>query len=178
MDSRELNRRIRDLVRTLLAMPENSVRPANQNAPTGAIDEQFATVLLTVFEPTGQDELKRQNEAATTNVIETTIGPRRLVASVQFFRGDAYYKAMRLPALLSTSAAIAKMQQHGIGFIKSSPPRNLTALVDTLWEERGQIDLEFYVVAAESVTIPTYGRFPISVDTSNPPTQTFEVFEP
>jgi hypothetical protein len=178
MDHKELNRRVRDLVRSLLEMPENSVRPANQNAPTGAIDEQFATVLLTVFNPTGQDELHRQDEAApSTNIVETVIGPRRCVASVQFFRGDAYYKAMRLPALLSTSAAIEKMQKHSLGLIRTSQPRNLTALVDTLWEERGQIDLEFYVVAAESVSVPTFGRFPISIDT-NQTLQTFEVFEP
>lgn len=159
-------------------MPENSVRPANQNAPTGAIDEQFATVLIATFEPVGQDQLMRQNDSSpSTDVIETVIGPRRCMASIQFFRGDAYYKAMRLPALLSTSAAVEKMQQQGIGLIGTSPPRNLTALVDTLWEERGQIDIEFYVVAAESVSVPTYGSFPISIDT-NPPIQTFEVFEP
>ena len=38
---------VRYLVRTAYAMPANSVRPANQAAPTGAEGDEFATVLIT-----------------------------------------------------------------------------------------------------------------------------------
>lgn len=174
-----LNKRVRTLIRTLLGMPANSIRPANQNAPAGAIDEQFATVLIMTIGATGQDERFLANEAAPSkNVVELIGGQRKFVASVQFFRGDAYTKAMRLEALLSTSKAVDLMQQLGIGFVDSSPPRNLTGVVNTLWEERGQIDLTFYVIAAEATSIPTYGTFPISFADGVSPTQAFEVKEP
>ena len=45
-DIKATNKKVREIVRTLLNMPENSVRPANQNAPTGTLDTQFATVLI------------------------------------------------------------------------------------------------------------------------------------
>lgn len=37
---------VRKLIRQAYGMPANSVRPANQAAPTGAVDTEFATVLI------------------------------------------------------------------------------------------------------------------------------------
>ena len=104
----DINKLIRKFVRETLGMPDNSVRKANQTAPTGPQDEQFATVLITVIDSTGEDDRHLANEATPSlNVSETLIGQRRLVASIQFFRGDAYTKACRLNTLLSMS--------HGAG---------------------------------------------------------------
>ena len=44
---------------------------------------------------------------------------------------------------------------------------DLTAVIDSAWEERAQIDLEFHLVAKEVQSIPTYGTFPISVSTES-----------
>ncbi|MHB0973955.1 MAG: phage neck terminator protein [Thiobacillus sp.] len=174
----DINKLIRQFVRETLGMPANSVRKANQAAPTGAQNEQFATVLVTMLEPTGEDERKLANEAApSTNVAETVTGQRRLVASVQFFRGDAYTKACRLKTLMSSSGSIDKLQAVGLGFVRASPARNLTGVIDAGWEERGQIDLEFYLVAKEVQSIPTYGRFPIDVITESSTTSS-EVIAP
>ena len=186
MDHREINRRIRQLIRELLAMPENSIRPANQNAPTGNIDEQFATVLVTIIEPTGEDGREYIDQPGPAKQItERVLGQRLVSASVNFYRGDAVTKAMRVPALLSSGLAAEKMQALGLGFVRTKGPRNLTALVDTLWEERGQIDIDFHIIAIEDVTLNTYGTFPVAVDTAvkNPdgsfkPPQAFEVQEP
>jgi hypothetical protein len=68
---------------------------------------------------------------------------------------------------MSMSSSIDKLQAIGLGFIRASPAKNLTAVVDAGWEERGQIDLEFYLVAKEVQSIPTYGRFPIDVSTES-----------
>jgi hypothetical protein len=164
----DINKLIRQFIRETLNMAANSVRPANKTAPTGTQTEQFATVLITLIEPTGQDERKVANEASpSTNVSETITGQRHLIASVQFFRGDAYTKACRLETLMSMSSSIDKLQAIGLGFIRASPAKNLTAVVDAGWEERGQIDLEFYLVAKEVQSIPTYGRFPIDVSTES-----------
>ena len=173
-----INKTVRELVRTLLNMPANSVRPANQNAPAGAKTEQFATVLITIIDRTGWDESNLKNEISpSTNVAETIIGQRKFTASVQFFRGDAYTKAARLGILLQTSSAIGKMQAVGLGLVKVGAATNLTAVVDTFWEERGQIIIEFHLVQVETVSTPTFGRFPIITHTETS-TITSEVFEP
>lgn len=174
----DINKLIRQFVRETLAMPADSVRPANQSAPTGKETDQFATVLVSLIEPTGEDDRKLQNEATpSTNVSETITGQRRLVASIQFFRGDAYTKACRLNTLLSMSGSIDKLQAIGLGLIRASPAKNIPAVVDAGWEARGQIDIEFHLVAKEVQSIPSYGRFPINVSTESS-TSVSEVIEP
>ena len=167
-DLKIVNQKVRELVRTVLAMSPDSVRPANQNAPTGTQDQQFATVLITVINPTGWDDSRLENEAGpSTNVQESVVGQRHFIASVQFFRGDAYSKACKLRTLLSMSSSIDKLQALGLGFVRAAAAKNLTTVVDTYWEERGQVDLEFHLAAKETVSTATYGRFPISVTTSS-----------
>jgi hypothetical protein len=164
----DINKLIRKFIRETLALPENSVRKANQTAPTGKQSEPFATVLITLIDATGEDDRRLDNEAVPSlNVAETIIGQRLLVASIQFFREDAYTKACRLNALLSMSSSVDKLQAIGLGLVRASPARNLTAVIDSAWEERAQIDLEFHLVAKEVQSIPTYGTFPISVTTGS-----------
>lgn len=164
----DINKLIRKFIRETLALPENSVRKANQTAPTGKQSEPFATVLITLIDATGEDDRHLDNEAAPSlNVAETIIGQRRLVASIQFFREDAYTKACRLNALLSMSSSVDKLQAMGLGLVRASPARNLTAVIDSAWEERAQIDLEFHLVAKEVQSIPTYGTFQVSVTTES-----------
>lgn len=177
-DLNDINKLVRKVVRELLAMPENSVRPANQNAPGGAKTEQFATVLIATVDDTGEDDHKFKDDAAPAlTVTETAEGHRRMMASIQFFRGDAHTKASRLRTLLTMGAASDKLRAVGLGFIRASAVRNLSAVVDTYWEERGQIDLEFYLVAKETATVQTYGRFPITVSTESSTTSS-EVIAP
>lgn len=174
----DINKTIRTLVRETLGMPENSVRKAKQTAPTGKQTDQFATVLITLVDPVGQDDrILEAEDAQSLNVTEIIIGQRRLVASVQFFRGDAYTKACRLQTLISLSSVVAKAQMAGIGSITASAAKNLTAVIDAGWEERAQIDLEFYLVAREIQSIPTFGRFPIDVSTTSSTTSS-EVIAP
>lgn len=177
-DMSGVNKAVRTLVRELLSMPANSVRPANQNAPAGSKTEQFATVLVTALGSTGWDDVHLANEAApSNNVAETVVGQKKIMASVQFFRGDAYTKAARLGILLQTSSAIGKMQAVGLGLVKVGAATNLTAVVDTFWEERGQIIIEFHLVEVETVSTPTFGRFTIVTHTETS-TITSEVSEP
>lgn len=174
----DINKVLRQFVRETLGMPENSVRKANQSAPTGKQTDQFATVLITLVEPVGQDDrVLLEEDAPSLNVTEVVIGQRRLIASVQFFRGDAYTKACRLQTLISLSSVIEKAQKAGIGSITASAAKNITAVVDAGWEERAQIDLEFYLIAKEVQSIPTFGRFPIDVSTTSSTTYS-EVIAP
>ena len=164
----EINKTLRQFVRETLGMPENSVRKANQKAPTGKQTDQFATVLITMVDPVGQDDrLLFEEDAPSLNVTEVVIGQRRLIASIQFFRGDAFTKACRLQTLISLSSVVTKAQVAGLGSITASAAKNITAGGDADWEERAQIDLEFYLIAKEVQSIPTFGRFPINVSTNS-----------
>lgn len=167
-DVKAINKVFRQFFRELLGMPEDSIRPANQNAPAGSRTDQFATVLITNIDGAlwGTYRLKDE-DAPSLNVQESVIVQYTISLSVQFFKGDAYTKAQRLGVLLQTSSAIAKMQALGVGLVGASAARNLTAVVDTYWEERGQIDLEFHLVAQEVMSVPTYGTFKIDVSTES-----------
>lgn len=183
MNAEQVNSDIRSLIRRLLLMQENSVRPANKNAPTGSEGDQFATVFLTNIAPTGGDDLVRSNVGeGSHNVRETTEGQREVLASINFYRGDAVSKAAKLQTLLSKSRATALMQELGLGLVSTSGVRNLGQTVGTKWEDRAQIDITFYVVASETDNLQTYGEFPFEVSTAdvsgNTTTNTFEVFEP
>lgn len=178
IDTNIINDRVRVLVREILGLPNNSVRPANQNATVPNIPDEFATVFITPTGSEGWDIQKFEDlPAPSLEVKETITGIRRINASVQFFRGGAYTKAVRLGMLLQSSGAVSKMQAVGLGLVKVSPARDLTATVDTIYESRGQIDIEFYLVADEEIITPTYGQFTVSVTTPISTTST-EVFEP
>jgi hypothetical protein len=165
----------RKLVRETLAMPENSVRKANTNAPTGP--DPFATVLFTNLQQTGQDYRKYDDIAESTDVQETGQGMRTVLASVQFFRAGAYHKLSRLKTLLTIESFTIKLQEIGLGLVRSNEVRDISSPVDGKWEERAQMDIEFSLIAREDLTVPTYGKFPIGYSTEESSTN-FEVNEP
>lgn len=176
MDMQILGRQLRELIRTALGMPANSVRPANQHGPADD-GNPFATVLLTPLTPTGVEDERYVNEATGNNVTETIVGQRSVLASVQFYRGDAMTKAGRLWQVLSLSANLEKLQNLGIGLSRASNPRDLSAVENTRWESRAQIDIEFHLIAKESTSTATFGTFPVQIATETL-TSTNEVHEP
>jgi hypothetical protein len=170
----------RAMVRELLGMPDNSVRKANNNpgSPAGKPNEQFATVLFTSIQSTGHDaNLYHDNEDEEQTVTETGIGQRLVLISINFFKSDAFYLASRLKTLLTMGNAAVKLQAMGLGLVRVGDARDLSSIVDTKWEDRGQLDLEVHIIAKEEVIIPTFGTFPITVSTEEQST-TSEVYEP
>jgi hypothetical protein len=179
---------IRYAVRTVLQMPQNSVRPANQNVPAGPQGQQFATVLVTDVSQVGYDQEKIVNmpdvgdpPVDPETVKWTLTGPRIVEASLQFFRGDAYSKACRAVSLLQSSFMTETLQALGLGFKSAGKVLNLTALVDDTWESRAQVNIQFCVIAQEQTILNTFGTFPIALesDDSSPANTTdFEVTGP
>lgn len=177
----DVNRKLRELIRLTLGMPANSVRPANQHSPAEGT-EQFASVLVINVEPTGWDDSRFENTPLTITeagmpVKETIIGQRKIVASVQFFRDNAYEQAMRLGVLLQSSAAQERMELAGFGLIRATTAKDLSAVANTLFEPRGQIDLELHLISSESAQTPTFGTFTIQAETQTL-NDTREVTEP
>lgn len=171
-------------VQELLGMPANSVRRANQQnpPPSGGQEDQYATVLIQDISTYGWDEVTYVDPSQaglgqqgsgdgplggqeTTDLTENITGQRHFTASVQFFRGDAMVKANTLTALLQSGGSIAAMVADGICIAKIGPIRNLPALVDTFFENRAQLDIEFNFINQEQVDMPTFATFGGQIDT-------------
>jgi hypothetical protein len=100
-----------------------------------------------------------------------------MTVSVQFFRTGALTFAERLRAKLQLNSAYEKFALNGLGLLSKSAVRVLSAVPNTLWEERAQIDLSISIISKETNIIDTYGEFPLSISTESSNTVT-SVFEP
>lgn len=157
---------VRAIVRNLLNLPDNSVRPYKQGTPGQPVGAApFATVLITEIHTVGLDQVKLAN-IANNHVQETITGPRLLTASIQFYRSGAYQNAARLVALLQASIVAGWLGSAGWGFVRTSGVRNLSGLVDTFWEDRAQLDVTFSCLSIETIDYRTFGTFPITTDDS------------
>jgi len=186
----DLNRDIRNLVRVVMGMPENSVRPADQIVPAGGQTVEFATVKVIAASDAG---LASVSNETVGNVTTEHVDVHKLATvSVQFFRGSAkdgaglakytnlaMDRAARLVQRLQLSASVELMNSLGLGFLSASTPRNLTAVVDTSYESRAQVDLVFDFANRESATVPTILSVPVHVGVQQPngnaQTRDFEV---
>jgi hypothetical protein len=189
LDLTAIEKAFRLNIRTLLQMPENSVRRANQFDPPPAGDQetQFATVFIQQLGSTGWDEVTHQDVSGdggygeggygdggygtgeSEDVTEFITGQRHFIASVQFFRLDALSKANSLTALLQSSTSVQTLLAAGIGLGKIGTVRNLTTDVDSFFENRAQLDVEFYVISQEQVDLPTYAEFEVAFANDFPP---------
>ncbi len=158
-----VNLAVRRLIRQALDLPAGFMQPANQTgSPAGGQSAPFATVLITTATPLGYDQVREQNDT-NLNLLQSQSGMYHIVGSVQFFREGATSFARRLKGTLETGDSAAFMQSQNIGLIGLGPVLNLSALVDTFYEERAQLNIEIYAVIEFTQSVPTYGTFPISV---------------
>jgi len=174
----QLNDMLRQVLQDIFQVDDNYFRPANQKGPTGGPDDPFCTILVSELSSTGTDErsYKPTNEPSN-NIVETGRGMRSFLASINFYKSDAYNKAVRLKTLLTMEGVSAKLQAINFGLYRTGNARDLTGFNDADFEGRGQIDLEFYVVSAESILVPTFGTFTLQTSTESS-TLTSEVLEP
>ena len=186
----DLNLAVRNLVRVVLAMPDGSVRPANQSAPAGAQTKEFATVKIVTVDVHDGDLGTAADEIDQTVTNEVLESPEVFVASVQFFRAptkdaggialysmSAFERSVRLVRLLGMSSAIETMRIMGLGLMEVGTPRNLAGIADATWESRGQVDLTFNVISRDIAPIPVIESvdITISVPPAPPVTTTVEV---
>ena len=170
-------RKIRQILRELWGLDEGAVRPANQHAPlptTGV----FATVLVQSTRRDGYDDVAlAENEDNDELVDENIVGQRALICSVQAFRAGAGDLINRAAALLQSSAGVAKCAAANVSLIRVGDPRDLSQISLQEWEERWQVDIEFYVQSAEVTQLETYGTFGVSTTIADE-TVTGEITEP
>lgn len=174
----ELNQKIRDVVRLCTGMVGDTVRPANQVAPTKG--DIFATVYIATDSERGHADIRQQNIPGdpALRIEETATAQSLAMASIQFFRAGAIDAAKKLKRRIQMTDAQDLMGLHGLGFVKASDVRNLTMAVNEIWEERAQIDIEFHYVNSEVINVNTYGTFPVDVKMGADQSTSTEVKEP
>jgi uncharacterized protein DUF3383 len=107
----DLNYNVRKLVRTVMAMPENSVRPAKQSVPAGGQMDEIATVDILESPDLGWPAFTYEN-ADDTNaspVNENVDQLKRAVVSVNFYRRpptSGYLRGSAVSAVVSDYTAI------------------------------------------------------------------------
>lgn len=163
-DPDAVNTAIRGVLTTLLASDPNYFRPANQNAPTGRVNQPFAEVMITEFTPSGQDVRRLVDEGVEFQLTQYIEGIRHILCDVQPVRANAYQTASRINALMRSDVAGGVCHAAGLGFIRAGTARNLSQTVDTFWEERAQVVLEFYCSSCEKLVIPTIASVVINID--------------
>lgn len=158
---------IRTLLATVLGLDPSTVRPANQNGPTGNLSQPFVTVLVTDITEIGIDETTMVDQGVDGELVELMSGWRRIIASVQFFRQTNNFApktiASRLQGLLRGSVARMHMNHFGLGLVRVGHVTDLSQVVDAYFEQRAQVELEFTVSSVEQAIVPTFAGVNINV---------------
>jgi hypothetical protein len=168
-DAQTVGDSLRAIVRQLLAMPANSVRPADQVAPVGGTAEPFASVRYVSEDYTGDDVESWADVAPDTatppnDLSNSMIGPREALFSINFYRSGSLKRARRLQALLASPAGLELLDAADLGVSNVSSVRNLSAIESAEFEERAQVDLTVRFTAIEAAVGPSFNRFPVSID--------------
>ena len=157
---------VRRLCRETLDTQVGYFKPARQRRATGTTTYDFATVGITSSDLVSID-VRRFNAdnprvygyvPAYAELVELADPIDQFTASINFYRsGEAdpaglpvavaqtMSRARTLVKLLKTSEAAERMRGYGLGYITASQCRDLSATVDGNYEDRTQVDLEFYV---------------------------------
>lgn len=174
IDHVDVNRKIRQLVVYCTGMAAATIRPSDQLGP--ATGDQWATVkIISVRIPGSSANL--WSDVSPTQVKETQHTQYQITASIQFFRSGALAAANKLRDRVTLSSALQLMQDLGLGYVSAKPVRNLAEVVNSNWEERAQLDIDFHIGGTEEDTINSFAKFPVSVSNGNSSTST-EVKQP
>jgi hypothetical protein len=159
----DVNLAIRRTIRSVLGMASGTVIAANDNGPSGA--SLYATVLITNFTRTGRDSITYADDSTvgSSSSIQSVTGTRMVTASLQFFRSGANQKAFQLQSLMQSAAGDDACTTNNLSFINTGMIRNLSKVVDTLWEDRAGLDIELYVVVSSSNALATFDQFPFVI---------------
>jgi len=172
----DTNAELRAIIKSLLAMGENSVRPSHQNAPIYK-GEEYATVLITGEAAEGTDEIAWQDIPGETQFAnEHLSGTRRVSATIQYYNGNAYRQLRLLADRFQSAIGTQLLEDASMGFVVSNV-QDLTGLLsDEEWQTRAVMRFEFYIAVDDLIRTPLIVKAPpISTALNNGLTRTSEV---
>lgn len=176
-----VNDSVRALIRELLQLPPNRVRPGNQAAPIPK-DGLFATVTLLALAGVGQDATDYYNPARTAEIAagvasldapaaiatpnsvgEIVRGLRLATFSLQVYRAGALTLLTRLRGLCASYRGTELFAARNLGLASVGAVRDLSAVDGPEIEERAAVDVGLHFVATEIIETPTFGTFPLDI---------------
>ena len=147
-----LNKAVRDLI--TVANPEVLSIREEQNAPIPA-QRPFATVRVAMLTPEGWAEKKLTN--LVLDIEELTSERIRVRAVVNYYGSTSTVSSMdeaiTFRTFLQGNTALETLAAAGMGFVRTSEARNLTALENDNFEERAQIDIDLYTLSERIETL-------------------------
>lgn len=132
----------------------------NQNAqvpPTGS----FCVLNVLNVIKIGQDAAFYKYLPITDKIQETIEGPRSLTISINFYRDSAFDQILQLQASLKKQRVTELLYKNGLSFQNVSDIRNLTGIISAKWEERYQMDVNFYVTSTYSEQLERIIKVPV-----------------
>ena len=167
MNAEPTNATLRTIIRTVLEMGENTVRPAHQNAPI-CKGEEYITVQITGEHAEGTDETSWEDIEGGLVAIEHLSGVRLTSATIQYYNGDAYERLRVLSTRLQSYIASQMMSDAGFGYVTVSSVQDLTGLLpDEIWQSRAVMRFDFYVEVNDSVRVPLIVKLPLTTYLDN-----------
>jgi hypothetical protein len=148
-------------------VPVGYFKPARQRRPAGTTAYDFATVAIISSDLVSVDVRRFSATdprvygfvpSYSTELVELVDPLDQFTASINFYRSgqtdaagmpvavaQTMSRARTLVKLLESSDAAERMRRYGLGYVTASKCRDLSATVDGNFEDRTQVDLEFYV---------------------------------
>ena len=157
---------VRRLCREILGLPTGYFKPARGRQPAGSTTYDYATVSIirsnmvsvNVRRFNADDPRVYGYVPAYAELTELVDPLDEFTASVNFYRSgktdaaglpeavaQTMSRARTLAKLLESSDAAERMRAYGLGYVTASVCRDLSATVDGNFEDRTQVDLDFYV---------------------------------
>lgn len=170
------NSKLRLIVRELLDMSENAVRPAMQNAPI-IKGEEYATVQIVSEIAEGWDDAVMTPLAKSVLVAAERMSGIRLVSvQIQYFNGDAISRLRLLSDRFQSAVGTQMFEDAGMGFSFVSGVQDLTGLLsDEEWQSRAVMKLDVYVEHEDYVRTPLIVQLPIAIASDDGQTRESEV---
>lgn len=169
------NAALRTIFQTLMAMPDNSVRPAMQNAPI-VKGEQYITVQIISEVAEGTDETLGWQDIDDLHANELLSGVRLTSANIQYYNGDAISQLRLLMDRLQSAVGTQLLADAGLGYSTCTGPQDLTGLLpDVEWQTRATMRFDFYTEHNDSVPTPLIVTIPISIYSDDGQTRNSEV---
>lgn len=150
---------MRAIVTELMQLPIDYVRPANQNAPAGGLEDQFMTVLITDI--TGERGHQTKTEIVDSpDLLYAIDAQRKATASLQAFGAGSFDLLLDLNAMLDSDWAQWQFQQQNFGLILRRGPTDLTSIVPAqFWQRRARMEIDFYFIVHAEVRVPYFSSF-------------------
>jgi hypothetical protein len=146
----EIENILKTWIKTVTGLGNGNVISQDDNhaRPQG----QYATIKILDPLVIGHDTYNATNSINDT-VNLNYVGVRKLMVTVNIYRDDAMQKMAQLESSFNRLDTQIVLRAANLGIINSSDTRDLTSLVNDIWEQRRQADFFFYAEDKDTINV-------------------------